>query len=138
MTIINQLATALQLFPYIGLSSVSTLTPKAQNIPEVCPNGNCPLIGTNSVDNIDTEAIGQFIIGLAQFLSYIAIAVAVLFLVISGLQLVTDTGDGKRAESAKKNFFTTLIGLVLVIAAFTIVQVLSQFLVGDVIGQFTF
>jgi len=138
MSFIDQIITGIKLFPHIGVYSLTSIQPKAQNIPEVCPNGNCPLIGTNSVDGLDTEAIGQFIIGLAQFLSYIAIAVAVLFLVISGLQLVTDTGDGKRAESAKKNFFTTLIGLVLVIAAFTIVQVLSQFLVGDVIGEFTF
>jgi hypothetical protein len=109
---------------------------RAQNTYEICPNGQCPLIGDDTLSNLDQEAVAQFIIAFASFFSYIAVAVAVLFLVISGLQLVTDTGDGKRAESAKKNFMTTIIGLVLVIVAFTIVQVLSNFLAGDVLGDF--
>jgi len=119
-----------------GYSLAGALPVDAQvRIPDTC-EGDCPLIGTNVPTNVNENTIVDFILGVAQFVTFIVIALAVLFLVYGGFLFVTDSGDGKRAENGKKILFNAIIGLVLAIVAFTIVRVISEVVAGDVAGQF--
>lgn len=104
------------------------------NIPDTC-RGNCPLIGNRTISG-DERSIANFIIGIAQALTYIVGALAVLFLVYGGFLFVTDSGDGKRAENGKKILTNAVIGLILAIVAGSIVAVVGGLVSGDALRGF--
>jgi hypothetical protein len=70
------------------------------------------------MDAVDPRIILARIIRMA--LSFIGIIVLVLIL-WSGLRYMTAGGDEEKAASARKTFFNTLIGLFIILAAYSIV-----------------
>ncbi len=62
----------------------------------------------------------------------IAGAVAVLFIVIGGVKLVTSVGNPKRLEDAKKTLTYAIIGLVAVLLSTVILNIIAGDLVGAV------
>jgi hypothetical protein len=119
-----------------GYSLAAQIPVNAQiNLPDTCPPGGCPVLGDETIDpnSVNEGTVANFILGIASFITYIVIALAVLFLVYGGFLFVTDSGDGKRAENGKKILFNALIGLVLAIVAFTIVSVISNLVAGDLV-----
>ena len=53
-------------------------------------------------------------------------AVAVLFLILGGLQYITAAGNEKRVETAKNTILYAVIGLVVILLSFVIVAFISQ------------
>jgi len=116
----------------IGLFPVTALAqgyiPSKDNI---C-GGPCPLIDTTFTAS--KETIATFIISIARFITYIAAALAVLFIVIGALTIITDSGDGKRAKSGWSNIRSSIVGLIVVIVAYTIVALLGNLIQGDLLN----
>jgi hypothetical protein len=94
---------------------------------EIC-GGPCPLFDSDFT--FDSEGIVTFLLFFARFLTYIGVGLAVLFLVIAGLQFITGNGD-----AAAINIKTTLIGLVVIIVAYTFVSLLTTLLVNGDFGD---
>ncbi len=60
-------------------------------------------------------------------------AVAILFLIIGGLQYITSSGNKDRAEAAKKTILYAVIGLIVVALSYVIVAFVARN-VGDVVS----
>lgn len=129
----SKILTTFSLFLML-LAAFGTLPVSAQTTAQLTPSrdiicgGPCPLFDGNF--RFDRDGLALFLLAFARFLTFIGVGLAVLFLVFAGLQYIF----GKE-EEAKKNIVTTLIGLVIIIVAYTFVTVLAQFLQGNALGS---
>lgn len=64
--------------------------------------------------------------------------VAVFFIIMSAIKLVTSGGDAKQVDAARKSLSFALIGLVLVFLSFGIINIISQVTKVDCIKRFGF
>jgi hypothetical protein len=121
--------------------TVNTLAQATTGIPNlgraVCSSGpnldsraNCAFINP---EDATRGGIANFILKIARFITFIAGAIAVVVIVISGVQRM-NISDAKAYESSNKNLINAAIGLGIAILAYTIVGVLSVFLVGNFFG----
>jgi Cys-rich repeat protein len=97
----------------------------------VCvPNGGPGAPG--SFAKIDT--LGQLIKTVLQYLLYLAGAIAVIFIVVGGYQYITAAGNEESAEKGKKTLINALIGLIAIVMAFAIVQIVTNTLTNGQTG----
>lgn len=128
-------------YSFVILLIITLFTPintYAQNLipskESIC-NGKCPLIDSEFVLT-DSKAIVNFILGIARLLTYISGALAVLFIVYGGFMIVTDWGNGNRAKKGWVNIRTSILGLVIVILAYTAVGLIGGLTTSDILSQF--
>jgi hypothetical protein len=76
------------------------------------------------------KSLSDLAVNIINFLLAIAATVAVLFLIIGGFQYITSAGSPETIEKAKNTILYSVIGLLLCILAFSIVN----FLVAQVKG----
>lgn len=69
------------------------------------------------------------ILSLINVLLLIAGTLAVLFLIIGGFRYITAHGNEEQAEGAKKTILHSIIGLIVIILSFVIVNVISRALI---------
>jgi hypothetical protein len=105
------------------------LTP---NNSAICPGGNCPVTGDNDFNDTTQDDIVGFIIGVAQFLTFISAGLAILFMVYGGIRYIV-AADGDGSESGKKILINATIGLIVAIVAYTVVSVVAGLLQGTLI-----
>lgn len=60
---------------------------------------------------------GGLILNLAQIITFIAGAAAIILLIIGGIRYITSSGDAANIKSAKDTVINALIGLVVVVMA---------------------
>ncbi|HSX41093.1 MAG TPA: pilin [Candidatus Saccharimonadales bacterium] len=65
---------------------------------------------------------------VANLLVFLAGAIAVLILIIGGIRYVTSTGDASRIKQAKDTILYAIVGLVVVLLAYAIVN----FILGNI------
>lgn len=58
----------------------------------------------------------------------VAVVLAVVFLLLGGIRWITSAGDQKAIEAARKQITYAIVGLIIVIAAFLIVNLIGGFL----------
>lgn len=73
-----------------------------------------------------TTAMQSYVMPIVTTLCVLASLACVFFLVWSGVQYMTSTGDPEKLDHAKRTIRNALIGLVLVLAAVTLTAVLSH------------
>jgi len=78
--------------------------------------------------------INQLIKTVINWLLAIAFGVAVLFLIIGGFQYIISAGNEEAAEKGKGTAVNALIGIVIIILSYVIVNVVANF-VGKNVGQ---
>jgi hypothetical protein len=126
----NLLILLVLIFGFVGFfnsfnaEAANNLTPTR----ELICGGSCPLFDTDFV--FTAENLARFIVSIARFLTFLGVFLAVFFLVFAGIQFII----GKEDE-AKENIRTTLIGLVIIIIAYTIVSLIVSVLQGNFLGQ---
>lgn len=80
------------------------------------PSGLAPVTASES-----SLTIGDILSNVIMWILGFSAAVAVLFLIIGGLQYITASGNEKRAEAAKSTILYAVIGLVVILLSFVIV-----------------
>jgi Type IV secretion system pilin len=93
---------------------------------DVCKESKSCLKGTDTLGNGDKNTVVSFLITVAQYLTFIGAAIAVLFAVWGGIQMITSSGDDTKYKGGIKTLQYAIIGLVLTIVAYTIVAVVAS------------
>ncbi|MDO8621005.1 MAG: hypothetical protein Q7R31_01875 [Candidatus Levybacteria bacterium] len=88
------------------------------SIPIVVPTGALPL-------DLDIGKLPQFIITL---LFIVGVIIAIAFLIYGGIKWVMSGGDKAGVEAARNHIVAAIIGLVIIAAAFFIIQVVFRLL----------
>lgn len=73
-----------------------------------------------------TGGVNDLIIRIINILLGVAFLVAVLFLILGGFRFITAAGNEKSSGEGKKTVTNALIGIVIVILSYVIVQVVSR------------
>ncbi|MEM1312121.1 MAG: hypothetical protein AAGF07_01520 [Patescibacteria group bacterium] len=100
---------------------------------EIICGGSCPLIDGDF--NPTADSIANFILSLARFLTFVGGALTVLFIVYGGLLVMTDFGGGERSKAGWNCIKTSIVGLVIIIVAYTVVAFIGSFLTGSNFGD---
>ena len=105
-------------------SPVSTYAQLKGATPDFSDKGCIGGAALCNIGKTDTRtSITKIIVDIATFFIYILGAISVLFIVYGGFLYVTDDGSGTKAEKGKKIVLQALVGLVIALAAFTLVQI---------------
>jgi ABC-type phosphate transport system permease subunit len=110
---------------FVGSLSFLPLESQALALPgeDIICGGPCPLISGNF--RFDRDGIVSFLVAISQFLTIIGVGLAVLFLVWSGVLYITG-----KAEEAQKGILNAIIGLLIIILAYTAVSIIIGLLSG--------
>lgn len=100
-----------------AIASVEGATVSAQK-EQICKGinngGTCTTTGTNN--------LGGWVKSVINVILYIIGAIAVLMIVIGGLRYVISGGDSSQTKSAKDTILYAVIGLVIAVMAYAIVN----------------
>jgi Type IV secretion system pilin len=122
---LSSIIASLGLIFALALSVVSIPT-FAQLTPNTCPKSGCPAIDVGSVRINSREDIARFIIRVANLLTYIVVALAVLMIVYGAFLMIIGKADV--GWTILKN---CILGIIVAILAYTVVNFLSQTLQGN-------
>jgi amino acid transporter len=76
-------------------------------------------------------SINQLIMTVIRWLLGIAFGVAVLFLIIGGFWYIASAGNEETAEKGKNTAVNAIIGIVIIILSYVIVNVVSRMVAGE-------
>lgn len=118
-----------QLIAIIGvITGVGLATLPATNVAAINVFDQCQSNAGSAVCKAQGDSLGPMIHTVVNILLYILGAAAVVMIVIGGLRYTTSNGDSGAIKSAKDTILYSVIGLVIAILAYAIVNfVLSQF-----------
>ena len=80
-----------------------------------------------SIPSGGTETLGTALSGFLTILIIIAIVLCLISLVRAGIQLASSSGDKTKVASARSRLTWSIIGLIVVMLAFFIVNILGTF-----------
>ncbi len=95
-------------------------TPTTANVPRATLEN--PLKGVDSLAGLFTK--------LAQFVLNVSYVVIAFFLLLSGFKFIKAQGSETELEDAKRTFFNTIIGAIIIISAQTIILVVQGIIEG--------
>jgi hypothetical protein len=101
------------------------IPPDDTTTPGVKPSGKGIVIPTDTGLPAPPGGVAQIIRNLLTWLLGIVGVIAIIGFVISGIQYLTSTGDEDRMQSAKRNMLYAIIGVVVVLASFVIIQAIQ-------------
>ncbi len=81
-----------------------------------------------AIASVEVEKIPQFIITL---LFVVGIVIALAFLIYGGIKWIISGGDKANVDAARKHIVAAIIGLVIVVTAFVILNFVFQILFGS-------
>ena len=97
-----------------------TLTPNGVSAIKECDTGGAGV--QTEICKTNKTALGGVVKEVINILLFIAGTIAVLMVVIGGIRYVTSDGDSNRASQAKNTILYALIGLVVAISSYAIVN----------------
>ena len=104
------------------------VTPLAMDAPVFANAKSEVTSGISSVNDGNSTDLPSFITNIVNILLFLAGAVAVIVLIIGGIRYVISSGDSGQVQSAKNTILYAVVGLVVVIMAYAIVNfVINQF-----------
>ena len=93
---------------------------------EICP------AGFENLCKIKVEDNSSIIGNVVQGLTIVAIIVSVIFLIVGGIRWIMSGGDKGKVEQAKSTVTAAVVGLVISLAAFFIVNLVTYMFGGGV------
>jgi hypothetical protein len=101
--------------------------PKPTNPCDGTLGDNC-LTGTTSLaSGTNSESLTKTIIGFARILTFLSAAIAILFIVIGGVRMITSNGNDAQYKSALTSIQYAVIGLVVTVIAYSAISLISAF-----------
>jgi hypothetical protein len=76
------------------------------------------------------QSVSQLIVEVINIMLIFAGAVAIIFVIIGGYQYLTSGGNEESAEKGKKTLLNAIIGIVLIIMSFVIINVIVNLVAG--------
>lgn len=76
----------------------------------------------------DGEGVEGLAKSIIEYALYLAAIIAVLFIIYGGYQYIFSAGADDKAKAGRKTLLNALIGLVIIVLAFVMVQVVYTFL----------
>lgn len=102
---------------------------------DICPAGDF-----SGLCNLDPKrnpnAISRTVAVVVITLIIIAIIVAILYLIMGGIKYITSGGDKGKVDAARSHITAAIIGLILALLAFFIVNVVAQIFTGQNFNNF--
>lgn len=103
--------------------------------PPEAPNCNDPATSPNpfSIEENFTPAkrfanIGQLFSDLFYMMIIVGAVIAIIYIIIGGIKMITGAGDPKQLEAARSTVIYAIVGLAVMALAFIIVQVVQYML----------
>lgn len=113
--------TALAVAAFVVLGGAFLTTPQALATP--CTSGpNCMQNGLNSVNSGSKTDVGGLIKSIVNAMLFLLGAVAVVMIVVGGIRYTTSNGDSSQISGAKNTIMYAVIGLIIAILAYAIVN----------------
>lgn len=78
------------------------------------------------------QSFGTLITSIISILTTAAGIIAIFFIIIGGLKIVTASGDMKKIQAAQQTITYAIIGLVVTALAFVILQLIQYFFKANV------
>lgn len=72
---------------------------------------------------IDPEKLLMLIVGIRNFILFLGVVLFIIFIVLSGIKYMSSGGDENKIEEARKMFTYAIIGGIITLGAFIIMQV---------------
>ncbi|HWY79143.1 MAG TPA: hypothetical protein VNW29_02180 [Candidatus Sulfotelmatobacter sp.] len=85
----------------------------------------------NSLCNLNVNKAGGIVGSIIQLLLIIAILAALFFLIYGGVRWITSGGDKGKIDQARGTLTAAVIGLIIALVAFFIVNIVLVFLTGQ-------
>lgn len=90
--------------------------------------------GIGSLCNPNTNNLGDLIGRIIDYLLIAAAIIAVIFLIWGGIRWIMSGGDKAKVEAARNSVIGAIIGLIIVFAAYFIIDVVLHVIFGFDIG----
>ena len=104
------------------------VTPLAMDAPVFANAKSEVTSGVSSVNDGNSTDLPSFITNIVNILLFLAGAIAVIVIIIGGIRYVLSSGDSGQVQAAKNTILYAVIGLIVVIMAYAIVNfVINQF-----------
>lgn len=84
--------------------------------------------------NLENLSFGDMVSMAIQLVLVLAAIIFFFILVIGGIKWITSGGDKAQTETARNQITAALVGLVIVFAAWAIIQLLESFFGVDILG----
>jgi hypothetical protein len=89
---------------------------------------NC-LKGTTSLaSGTSSDSITKTIIGFARILTFVSAGLAILFIVIGGVRMITSNGNDTQFKSALTTVRYAVLGLIVTAVAYSAISIISSFI----------
>lgn len=121
---------SLALASLIGFSAFNTLPTLAT---DVCSSNAAAEVKEAAGCNNNNDALPSIIINILNAIIAVAGLVAVIFIIIGGFNYMTSAGDPGKTKKAKDTILYAVIGLIICVLAFAIVN----FVIGGIINSNT-
>lgn len=96
--------------------------------PPLGPDDKCQLTNPAPGQLISWDNFGELLKQIINLILIFAGTIAVIFIMIGGFRYVASSGNEELTEKAKKTITNAIIGVVLIVMAFAIVQIINSFL----------
>lgn len=84
--------------------------------------GACANTGGDICNRQNDAEVAPLIGSIVNILLYVAGVVAIIFMILGGLKLITSTGDSGKVASGRNTILYASIGLIVTVLAYAIVQ----------------
>lgn len=105
-----------------------------EKLEDLCPNGTGPGFNIPGCKGI---SVGKTIGSLVGIAFFVALIIALAFLILGGIKWIMSGGDKEGTQKAKETITSALIGLAVVISAFILINLLLQLLTGQSLNGLT-
>jgi hypothetical protein len=116
----SMIKSAVAAFVVVGLGAVALTVPATALD---CAGANCAQVGVNNVNpDTDSTSLETVITTIINVVIYVIGLVAVVMIILGGVQYTTSQGEAAKVKKAKDTILYGIIGLVVAILAFAIVN----------------